>query len=489
MSTQHKLTFNLWLFALLFSIPHFSEAQNIPNKPSPAVFINDYAGFLTQAERNALERKLSQYDQLTSTQIVVVSIESIAQYNASTIEELANIWAIEWGIGQKGSDNGALFLVSKSDRKMRLEVGYGMEGYIPDLRAKQLIDKHVSPNFKQGRYYEGIDELSTAMFSYLEGGFSADDRANTQQSIPVLWYIVIGGIIILIIGLLFWNSTRGAHKRRHKRIKEWLDNDDIWQEVADIYYPSEVAAKRKELEQQYQVLSSDYRSNADTKELYNLIVEIRHNGYLHFTRRNDALLKKAYKKLQYYAQDPMYDKGSCQALENKLSQALSIYGPKATAALTNDEQAQLKHLEEEFKPLLSHPEVLLNFNIPYLQRKIEDKIASTSFWNGFSRYYQTSSINQLKARWTSEYYQFMHISSEREQGRRLYEFYTQKVERLARSPHRFLKAKPRPQNTSYTTVTSSSYGGSFSTGGSSGSSGGSDFGGGDFGGGGASGDW
>ncbi|MEO6638071.1 MAG: TPM domain-containing protein, partial [Ginsengibacter sp.] len=111
-------------------------AQKIESKPQPPMAVNDFGNFLEPFQRDALEQKLRNYNDTTSSAIVVVTVPNLDGYD---IAEVALKYLRDWGIGTKDRDNGVLILVSKEERKARIETGRGMEGVLPDILAKQII--------------------------------------------------------------------------------------------------------------------------------------------------------------------------------------------------------------------------------------------------------------------------------------------------------------------------------------------------------------
>jgi uncharacterized protein len=147
------LTTFLFLQAFLFA--NNSYAQNIIAKPNPPTLVTDVAGVLTPEQKQALENKLVAIDDSSSNQIAVVIIPSLDGYPK---EEYATKLFRDWGIGNKKTNNGILLLIAINDREIRIEVGYGLEGAIPDITALNIIDNDIKPAFKVGNYYEGIDQ-------------------------------------------------------------------------------------------------------------------------------------------------------------------------------------------------------------------------------------------------------------------------------------------------------------------------------------------
>jgi len=123
------------------------------NYPELTGRVVDLANVLSSSEFNDLEKRLEQYDNNTGNQMAICFIETTDSYS---IEEYSIRLAEKWKIGYKGKDNGIIMLFAMKDRKMRIEVGYGLEADLTDLEAKLLIEKVLVPHFKNSKYYEGI---------------------------------------------------------------------------------------------------------------------------------------------------------------------------------------------------------------------------------------------------------------------------------------------------------------------------------------------
>lgn len=120
---------------------------------SPTGYVNDYARILTAEQKTTLEGQLREFDKTDSTQVSVVILQNLS---GDYIENFAEKLFKEWGIGNREKDNGVLLLVSLDDRKLRIEVGYGLEGALPDATASAIIRNDITPLFKEGKYYEGV---------------------------------------------------------------------------------------------------------------------------------------------------------------------------------------------------------------------------------------------------------------------------------------------------------------------------------------------
>jgi uncharacterized protein len=141
----------LWLVLFLLT-PFAAGAQEFP---APVGRVNDFARLLRAEDRQALEELLSGIERDTSAEIAVVTVRSL---EGRSVEEYANRLFSEWGIGKKDRDNGVLILVARDDREMRIEVGYGLEGVLPDGLAGAIIRETFVPHFQSGDYPTGIRE-------------------------------------------------------------------------------------------------------------------------------------------------------------------------------------------------------------------------------------------------------------------------------------------------------------------------------------------
>ncbi|MEL7161882.1 MAG: TPM domain-containing protein [Bacteroidota bacterium] len=173
-----------------------SSQRDVPAKTNDLV--NDYAGMMNRGEQQRLRQKLEQYARETSTQIAVVTEPSL---NGNTAYDRALAIAEGWGIGGSAQkDNGVLFYVSRDDRRIQILTGYGAEGFLPDVLAKRIIDQIMTPAFRQGRIYVGIDEATTAVMQLGKGEYTADDvPAGGGGGLPP---VVILGLILLVFILI-----------------------------------------------------------------------------------------------------------------------------------------------------------------------------------------------------------------------------------------------------------------------------------------------
>lgn len=160
--------------------------------------VNDYAGMLDPEEESRIAARLEALEQANGAQVVVLTIPSL---EGEVLEEFSLRVAETWGLGDEEVDNGLLFLVARDDRKLRLEVGYGLEGVIPDVLAGRILRNVVQPEFRAGRFAAGIEAAVETVATAIEGGdVSSLAQSSSNEGIPWQARLVMGGIFFLVIG-------------------------------------------------------------------------------------------------------------------------------------------------------------------------------------------------------------------------------------------------------------------------------------------------
>jgi uncharacterized protein len=186
-----------------------AAALTVP--PPPTRRINDYAGALTAEERQRLEQKLIERERSSSNQIVVAIFKSL---EGESLEDFSIRLAQAWRIGQKGLDNGVIFLVFVNDRKMRIEVGYGLEANLTDAISSSILRDVVAPRFREGHIADGINAGLDAISQAIAGTYKqpAPKAVNRGPSIDpltlLLLFVVFGGLGMAIIPSLFYRGAR-----------------------------------------------------------------------------------------------------------------------------------------------------------------------------------------------------------------------------------------------------------------------------------------
>jgi uncharacterized protein len=169
----------------------------------------DQTNTLSENEKKALESKLAEFEKAKGSQVVVLVVPSTKD---ETIEQFGIRVADTWKIGREGVDDGVIFLVAMQDRKMRLEVGYGLEGAIPDAIAKRIITQIVTPEFRSGHYFDGIQDGVSAVITLVNGEelpvASRQTGISTGRSTPKFSYLLI------ILGLIIFGSINHLLRKK-----------------------------------------------------------------------------------------------------------------------------------------------------------------------------------------------------------------------------------------------------------------------------------
>ena len=210
----------LLAFTLLL-LAHIGWAQTIPAKPNPPRLVNDYAHLLSADQTETLERKLVAYDDSTSTQIAIVTVESTGDY---PIEDYALKILRDWGVGNKKTNNGIVLLVAIKDRKVWIATGNGMEGSVPDITAKHIIESQITPNFRNQNYYRGIDEATDAIFQAAAGEYKAPEGYNNRKNKgggSILGVVIIFLIILFILSRIGGGGGGGGMMSR-RGFSPWI---------------------------------------------------------------------------------------------------------------------------------------------------------------------------------------------------------------------------------------------------------------------------
>jgi len=203
-----RLLVLIGLFISVFATAQIEKV--VPPKPNPPRLVNDYTKTLTPEQTQALEQKLVAYDDSTSSQIAVVIMNTTGDYS---VEEVALQIIRSWGVGGKEHSNGVVLLVAKDDHKIRIEVGYGLEGAIPDVTAKSIIDHDLTPNFRKDDYYRGLDDATDDIIKAAAGEYKAPADYHKKGG-PFPFGAIIFIIIIIILAISRGGPGGGMISRR-----------------------------------------------------------------------------------------------------------------------------------------------------------------------------------------------------------------------------------------------------------------------------------
>jgi len=184
------------LSALMLFFALGGNAQTQTPIPVLREYVTDQTGTLSAGELASLNARLRQFDDSTSTQIVAVLLPTIGQ---DVLEEVSLKIVEANKVGQEKKDNGALLLVVKNDRLLRIEVGYGLEGVLTDALSAQIIRREIAPRFKAGDFAGGIAAGVEAIMKATRNEYTADPRAENQDTMLSFPFIVFLVILFIII--------------------------------------------------------------------------------------------------------------------------------------------------------------------------------------------------------------------------------------------------------------------------------------------------
>jgi uncharacterized protein len=189
------------LLLVMLLVPLGAKALTVPPLQGR---VNDYAKMLSPAAVQHLDRVLQDLETSDSTQIVVLTIPSL---EGDSLEDFSIRVAEQWRIGQKNLDNGAILLIAKAERKLRIEVGYGLEGRLTDLMAGRIIANVIVPRFKDGQIDQGVLDGVQAMVGVVKGEFSASEapsgnRGQGPRSDNGVFGLILAFFILNVLGRL-----------------------------------------------------------------------------------------------------------------------------------------------------------------------------------------------------------------------------------------------------------------------------------------------
>jgi len=204
-----RKSFFLAIFVLCTT---FLFSQNVPQRPSPQRLVNnlstEYPDFLSAGESQQLEDKLENFSNETSNQVCVVIIDSLWGFSTADLTERI---ITTWGVGKKDKNNGIVILIKPSggagERDAFIGTGYGLEGAIPDLTCKKIVEHELVPNLRNGENFKALDEATTVLMSLAKGEYNSKDYSKRVGSGKDGWsgwrFIIIGFVILIILSRFF----------------------------------------------------------------------------------------------------------------------------------------------------------------------------------------------------------------------------------------------------------------------------------------------
>jgi len=189
------------LFLALILLPHVSHALDVPALKGR---VNDYANLLSPEAATRLEQKLAGFERATTNQVAVLTIPSLLGDN---IDQFSIQVAEQWKLGQQGKDNGVLLIIAQTERKVRIEVGMGLQGVLPDITAGQIIRDVMRPHLKSGNFDQALNVGVDAIIAATKGEFKASPqdgakRPHKKKSSSFSTLLVIALVVIAVSGLI-----------------------------------------------------------------------------------------------------------------------------------------------------------------------------------------------------------------------------------------------------------------------------------------------
>jgi len=182
------------LFALALLLASAPLMAAFPPAPALKQRVNDYAGMISPQARQQIEQKLAALEAEDGTQIAILTVPSL---EGEPIEEFSIRVAEAWKLGDEKRDNGVLLIVSKGDRKVRIEVGYGLEGTLTDLESGRIIRGVIQPAFKSGDFDAGFTGAADALVAAVKGEYKAEPKKGDKDKPSAL-------VVLIILAVLFF---------------------------------------------------------------------------------------------------------------------------------------------------------------------------------------------------------------------------------------------------------------------------------------------
>lgn len=205
----------LWMAVCSLFVAGNALAVEPPLPPTPGTYFTDSAHVVSPDAASYINQRLAAFERETSNQLVVAVYSKLPE--GAELDDYVNRTYKAWGIGQKGRDNGVLLMVFVNDRKMRIEVGYGLEGALPDSIAASIIRDVIGPSFKSGAYGSGLQNGVEAIIKATKNEY----KAVAQPAVDHTFQVPVGWIILLVIIFVIWSHTGDTVFQRAGRGLFW----------------------------------------------------------------------------------------------------------------------------------------------------------------------------------------------------------------------------------------------------------------------------
>ena len=210
-----RSTASLVAIILIVIVMTANAAEVIP--PKPAAYFNDYAGVVSKEAAHRFNEQLAQFERETSNQIVVAVFPKMQ--SDSDVADYAQRIAEVWGVGSKTQRNGVVLLVFIADRNASIQVGYGLEGVLPDITAFDIRQNHINPHFRNGDYEGGLTEGIESIFKAIRGEYKGTGKTDLERRanrpVPSFLFFIIFVVVLTIISRIM--QRRGGYTYSSRR--------------------------------------------------------------------------------------------------------------------------------------------------------------------------------------------------------------------------------------------------------------------------------
>ncbi|MBO7093490.1 MAG: TPM domain-containing protein [Spirochaetia bacterium] len=187
---------------LLIIIASIALADDVPGYSG---YVNDYAGVITEKDKTSMEEVAKEVEEKTGAQIAVLTVKSMEPY--ASIDEFGMAVAEKWKVGEKGKDTGIIIILAMEERKVRIEVGYGLEGIFNDAKVGRILDNTIIPYFRGGDFSAGLrrgmfkiaDTIGTEMNVELDERAKMQDNNFTERLCMLIFFIIFVSIFLMMI--------------------------------------------------------------------------------------------------------------------------------------------------------------------------------------------------------------------------------------------------------------------------------------------------
>jgi uncharacterized protein len=194
----------IWCLGLVLLVT--ARAETLP--PKPDAYFNDYAGIVSRATAQKLDEKLRQFERDSSNQVVVAIYKK--PDTSSSIQDYTVRVAESWKVGQAGRNNGAVLFIFTEPRQMFIQVGYGLEGALPDILCKQIIENEIKPYFRNRNYDAGLTGGVDAILKATRGEYKGTGKVHGDDSGALGGFLIFLIIMIVFVVIPVIRAVRGG---------------------------------------------------------------------------------------------------------------------------------------------------------------------------------------------------------------------------------------------------------------------------------------